>query len=84
MERRTNMLGDEVAGSGMKASGEEATHQEVHHAVPAEELDDQAVECNLHGQVETVDVRERQLENCHGSQSIEQDLERAEECLPKD
>ena len=78
------VFGNKVTRSRVQTSGQEAAGDQVVECVPAKVLGDHYVKGDLAGQVERVDVRERQLEDRHRSEGIKQDLEGAEERLAQD
>ena len=75
------MFSDEVTRARMQRSSEECAHDEIRDRIPPHRLDDNVVEAELDKDVEQVDMRERQLEDKHRSERVEQDLERAEKRL---
>ncbi|KFY22713.1 hypothetical protein V493_06375 [Pseudogymnoascus sp. VKM F-4281 (FW-2241)] len=82
--REDVVLGDEVAGEGVQATRQEAREDEVKEGVDASVLDEADVKGDLHSDVEEVDARQRDLVDHHWAQSVEEDLEGAEEALPED
>lgn len=79
------VLRDEVAGRRVPGSGQERAEQEVQdRLVTVQGRDHDVVKCKLHDEVEEVDPSEGDLEDTHGPDGIEEDLEGAEECLAQD
>lgn len=79
------VLGDEVAGGGVQAAGEEGGEQQVEQGLPgAGGLDEEGVEGELHDEVDEVHPGEGHLEDAHGTDGVEEDLEGAEEGFAED
>ena len=75
------MFGNEMSGARVETSGQEGAHEEVHECVSSHGLVDDDVECDLHNNVEEMEFRHWDLEDHHGTESVEEDLESCEECL---
>lgn len=78
------VLGDEVAGDGVQAAGEERGEDEVEQRVARGVADEDGVKGDLHRNVEGVDARERDAVDGHGPDGVEEDLKGAEKGLAKD
>lgn len=78
------VLGDEVAGDGVQAAGEEGGEDQVEEGVPRGVADEEHVEADLDGDVEGVDAREGDAVDGHGAYGVEEDLKGAEEGLAHD
>lgn len=82
--REDVVLGDEVASEGVQTPRQEAGEDEVEESVSAGVLDETDIKSDLHGDIEEVQVRQRDLVDHHWAQRVEEDLEGAEEALPED
>lgn len=79
------VLGDEVAGGRVQGAGEEGGEQQVEEGRPGGGgFREDGVEGELHGQVEQVHPGEGDLEDAHGPDGVEEDLEGAEEGFAQD
>lgn len=78
------VLGDEVAGEGVEAAGEEGGEEEVDEGLDAGEVDEEDVEADLDDDVEEVDARQGHAVDGHRAEGVEEDLEGAEERLAED
>lgn len=79
------VLRDEVTGGWVPRTGQERAEQQVQDRfVAVQGHDHDVVECKLHDEVEKMDPGEGDLENTHGPDGVEEDLEGAEECLAQD
>jgi hypothetical protein len=79
------VLGDEVAGERVQAAGEEGGEEQVEQgAARAGEVKEGGVEADLGGDVEGVDLGDRDAVDGHGPDGVEEDLEGAEEGLAED
>ena len=78
------VLGDEVASDGVQRAGEEGAQDEITERFAANVLHEEVVYRELHEDVESVDARERQVVNHHGTEGVEEDLEGCEESFAGD
>lgn len=78
------VLGDEVAGEGVQAPGEEGREEQVEDGLGGGEVGEGGVEGELDGDVEEVDRGEGDAVDGHGAEGVEEDLEGAEEGLAED
>jgi hypothetical protein len=87
LKRRTVenvVFGDEVASHGVQRSGQETAQNEVSNSLAAPRLDKDVIEQQLNNNVECVDLGHGDLVDHHRSESVEQNLECAEEGLAGD
>lgn len=75
------VLGDEVTGQRVQATGQEGREQQVEQGVRGDVVEKQGVEAKLDGQVQVVDPGEGNAVDGHGTEGVEEDLESAEEGL---
>ena len=78
------MLGDEVAGEGVQAAGEEARHEEVYEGAGPKGLHEGVIEDQLREQVEEVPLRECLCPDETWTESVKQDLECTESIWSED
>lgn len=78
------VLGDEVAGQGVQAAGEEGGEQQVEEGVDGSEAEEEDVKGDLGDDVEEVDPGHGDAVDGHGADGVEEDLECAEEGLAED
>lgn len=79
------VLGNEVACSRVQATGEEGRKEEVEKRLPGiGDFNEDSVEDELNGEVDEMHPGEGHLENTHGPDGVEEDLEGAKEGFAKD
>ena len=78
------VLGDEVAGEGVQAAGEEGGEEEIEQGRPGQVADDAEVKGELDDQVGKGDPGEGDLVDRHGADGVKEDLEGAEEGLSEE
>lgn len=79
------VLGNEVTSRGVEGSGEEGRQEEVKKRLPrAQSREEDVIKSDLDNKVEEMHPGEGHLEHTHRPNSVEEDLEGAEECFAKD
>jgi hypothetical protein len=76
------MLCNEVTGARMEGPGQEGREYKVVETVHGTSLDEDEIEEDLNSDIDEMYFGEGYFVNEHWSESVEQDLKSAEECLP--
>lgn len=78
------VFGNEVACAGVQGPGQEGTHDQIPKGIAAHGLHQRVIEGELGGDIEGVDIGQREVVNEHGSERVEEDLKGSEEGLSQD